>query len=365
MQKRRLGRTNLEVSVIGFGGIPIIGASKKEAYEIIRRAFELGINYFDTARVYGDSEEKFGEALKDVRDNVVLATKTHQRTREDAARAGLRHSLRNLKTDRIDIVQLHGIDDEKTLEQAMSPNGSLAALKEARAQGKIDFIGISGHVPHVLAKALKTGEFDTVLVPFNILTREATEELLPLAKELDVGVIVMKPFGGADLSFVRFEFQVGKWIKDISEFESFFGKGKEKVNRSLRFILAHPVSTIVPGFSSIEEVETAANVGKNFNGLTPQEIESFMFGKLPPEPFCRSCGFCMPCPEGLNIPLVLTLHKYFTFYGIKRWTKQVYEKLSVKVEGCTECGKCQEKCPYKLPVVNMLRQTENLLAMQI
>lgn len=347
--------------MIGFGGIPITGASKKEAYEIIRRAFELGINYFDTARVYGDSEEKIGEALKDVRDKVVLATKTHQRTREDAARAGLRHSLRNLKTDRIDIVQLHGIDDEKTLEQAMNPNGSLAALKEAKVEGKIDFIGISGHVPYVLAKAIRTGEFDTVLVPLNILTREATEELLPLARRLDVGVIVMKPFGGADLSFVRFEFQVGRWVKDRSEFLKIFGEGKEKVKRSLRFILAHPVSTIVPGFSSIEEVETAASVGENFQGLTQQEVENFMFGKLPPEPFCRSCGLCMPCPEGLNIPLVLTLHKYFTFYEIKNWARQVYEKLSVKVEGCTNCEKCQEKCPYKLPVLNMLREAERLL----
>jgi aryl-alcohol dehydrogenase-like predicted oxidoreductase len=120
MQKRRLGRTNLKASVIGFGGIPIIRATMPKAVEMIRRGYDLGINYFDTARAYGNSEEKFGSALEEVRDNVIIATKTHQRTREDAARAGLRQSLQKLRTDKIDIVLLHGIDDEKTLEQAMA-----------------------------------------------------------------------------------------------------------------------------------------------------------------------------------------------------------------------------------------------------
>ncbi|MDH5461021.1 MAG: aldo/keto reductase, partial [Candidatus Bathyarchaeota archaeon] len=145
MQKRRLGRTGLQVSAIGFGGIPIIALSRKEAEKVVRHAFEKGINYFDTARAYGDSEDKIGAALKDVRDDVVIATKTHQRTKEEAARAGLKQSLRNLQTDRIDIVQLHGIDSEEMLEKAMGAEGSLAALEEAKKDGKIDYIGLSGH----------------------------------------------------------------------------------------------------------------------------------------------------------------------------------------------------------------------------
>jgi len=123
MRKRRLGRTNLKASIIGFGGIPIISASIENAVKIIKKAFSLGINYFDTARVYGDSEEKFGIALEEVRDKCIIATKTHQRTKEEAARIGIKQSLRNLRTDRIDLVQLHGIDDEKTLEKAISIEG--------------------------------------------------------------------------------------------------------------------------------------------------------------------------------------------------------------------------------------------------
>jgi len=169
MQKRRLGRTGLQVSVIGFGGIPIIALSGDEAEKVVRYAYERGINYFDTARAYGDSEEKIGAALKDVRHQVIIATKTHQRTKEDAARAGLKQSLRNLQTDRIDLVQLHGIDSEEILKKATSSKGALKALEEAKAQGKIDYIGISGHNPYVLKKAIKTGKFDTILVPLNVL----------------------------------------------------------------------------------------------------------------------------------------------------------------------------------------------------
>jgi len=355
MQKRRLGRTNLKVSVIGFGGIPIVQASKEKACEMIRRAYELGINYFDTARAYGNGEEKLGMALEDVRDKVVIATKTHQRTREDAARAGLKQSLRNLRTDRIDIVLLHGIDDEKTLEQAMGKEGSLAALKEARSERKIDFIGLSGHRPLILAKAMRTGEFDMILVPFNIINREAAEELLPLAKELDVGVAVMKPFGGADFRFVGHELWAAR-VPEKAEFNRILGEGNAKTERSLRFVLAHDIHTIVPGFSTLEEVESAARVGEEFKGLTQEEKAGFRFGELPPSPFCRECGLCLPCPDGLNIPLILGLDKYFIFHGITSWTREVYERLSTRVDSCSKCAKCEPKCPYKLPIIEMLFQ---------
>jgi hypothetical protein len=360
MQKRRLGRTNLRVSVIGFGGIPIVKVSKEEACKMIRRAFDLGINYFDTARAYGDGEEKLGMALEDLRDKVIIATKTHQRTREDAARAGLKQSLRKLKTDRIDIVFLHGIDNEKILKQTMKAEGSLTALKEARTQGKIDFIGISGHRPYILAKAIKTNKFDVVLVPLNLINREATEELLPLAKELDVGIVTMKPFGGMDYGFICQEWW-GTLVPDKTEFNQIFGEGMLKTERALKFVLAHPISAVISGFSSIEEIEAAAKIGKEFVSLTSQEAKDLRFGELPPPPFCRWCGLCMPCPEGLNIPLILILQTYYAFHGIRNWTRQVYDKLSTKVDSCTKCTECEPKCPYKLPIMKMLFETEKKL----
>jgi len=361
MQKRRLGRTKLRVSVIGFGGIPIVQASVPKACKMIRRAYALGINYFDTARVYGNGEEKLGTALEDIRDKVIIATKTHQRTREDAARAGLKQSLQKLRTDRIDMVLLHGIDDEKTLEQAMAAEGSLTAVKEARKEGKVDFIGISGHRPLILAKAIRTGEFDMILVPFNIINREAIEELLPLAKELDIGVTIMKPFGGSNLTFAAREIWASR-VPEKAEFNRIMGEGTAKTERALRFVLAYDIHTIVPGFSTLEEVESAAKVGEEFTGLTKQEKADLRFGKLPAPPFCRECGLCIPCPDGLNIPLILGLDKYYTFHGIENWTREVYERLNTKVDSCTKCAKCEPKCPYKLPIIEMLSQANERLS---
>jgi len=357
-----LGRTNLNVSVVGLGGIPIIEASRKAAVRTVRRAFELGINYFDTARAYGDSEEKIGEALHDVRDQAVLATKTHQKTKEEAARAGLKHSLRNLRTDRIDLVQLHGIDDVKTLESALAPDGSLAALKEARSAGTIDHIGITGHRPYVLAKALRTNEFDTVLVPLNLITREATEELIPLAKQLDIGVVIMKPFGGIDLNYSERDSRA----PSPKAFDKIFGEqGAEKARRALRFVLAHDVATMVPGLRSPREVEYAVAVAERFRMLTEREKEQYKFGQMPPEPFCRECGLCVPCPEGINIPAVLRFEKYADFYGLRAYAKEQYQRLNTKADGCTRCGECVKKCPYHLDVISMIEGTHKALALRV
>ncbi|MCW4051661.1 MAG: aldo/keto reductase [Candidatus Bathyarchaeota archaeon] len=368
MQKRILGRTGLEVSIAGFGGIPIIALSRKSAEDVVRYSFESGINYFDTARAYGDSEEKIGNALKEVRDQVVLATKTHQRTKESAARAGLKQSLRNLQTDRIDLVQLHGIDTEEVLEKAMSSEGSLKALEEARKQGKVAFIGITGHNPLVLVKAIKTGKFDTVLVPLNVIDRRAAEELIPLAKELNIGVIIMKPLGGciAPLQYPQWGARfLGKptldW-PDPSEFIPHFGSdGFERAKRSLRFIFAHDVSTVVPGMRSIEEVDHIVKVACNFRRLTNKEKGVYRFGEFTLKESCRECQKCMPCPDGVEIPTILKWKTYYTFFNIKKWTQQQYPKLSTKVNSCNECGECEDKCPYNLPVINMLKEAQEIL----
>lgn len=164
MQKRRFGRTRLKVSIIGFGGTWISEISTNEAINVVRKAFDLGINYFDTAKLDGDSEEKIGSALKDVRDKCIIATKTGSRTKGESLE-DIKSSLRRLKTDRLDVIQLHGIDDEKTLKKAMGPDGVLQTCKKARSKGLVDFIGITGHKPHILVKAIKTNEFDSVLVP--------------------------------------------------------------------------------------------------------------------------------------------------------------------------------------------------------
>jgi hypothetical protein len=360
MKKRRLGRTNLNVSVIGFGGEWVIPSSVEYSCKMYERALDLGINYFDAARIYGNVEEKLGMALEDVRDEVVIATKTHHLFDPDAARVSLKQSLRNLRTDRLDIVIAQHIDNERGLEQFLGENSALPVLKEARSQGKLDFIGLSGHKPNVLAKAIRTGEFDMILVPFNIINREATEELLPLAKKLDVGVAAMKAFGGPDQRFVQCE--LAKIVPEKAEFNRILGEGYNRTKRCLGYVLAHDVHTAVCGWSTIEDVESAAKVAENFTGLTPKEKAELRFGELPPSPFCRDCGLCLRCPEGLKIPLILVLDKYFTYYGITNWSRDVYERLAVKVNDCTKCGVCEPKCPYKLPIIEMLNQAHERLS---
>jgi predicted aldo/keto reductase-like oxidoreductase len=298
--------------------------------------------------------------LEDVRDKVVIATKTHHLFDPDAARVGLKQSLRNLRTDRVDIVILQHIDNERHLEQLLGENSALSVLKEARSRGKVDFIGLSGHKPYVLAKAIRTGEFDMILVPFNIITREATEELLPLAKKLDIGVAAMKAFGGPDQRFVQCE--LAKIVPEKAEFNRILGEGYTRTRRCLRYVLAHDVHTVVGGFSRIEQVESAAKVGAKLTDLTNKEKAELKFGELPSSPFCRDCGSCPRCPEGLKIPLILQLDKYYSYYGIRDWSRDVYERLAVKVDSCSKCAKCETKCPYKLPIIEMLNRAHERLS---
>ena len=272
MQKKRLGRTNLQVSIVGFGGTWIAQLNGTEASAVVKRAFDLGINYFDTARWDGDSEEKLGAALEDVRDKCIIATKTGSRTKRESL-DDLKESMRKLKTDRLDIIQLHGIDDEKTLTKAMSSDGSLQTCKDARSKGLVDFIGITGHKPRVLTKAIKTGEFDTVLVPLNIVTRQAMEELLPTAKELDVGVAVMKPYSAKTSNLVTCLYQPSlSLLSDEPELKALLGENNEAmVKTALSYVLAQDVSVVVPGYSSVREVEVAANIGQDYAGLSSNE----------------------------------------------------------------------------------------------
>jgi uncharacterized protein len=355
LQKRRLGRTGLQVSIVGFGGTWISELNKNSAVSVVRKAFDLGINYFDTAKLDGDSEEKIGAALKDVRDKCVIATKTGSRTKHESLE-DFKSSLRRLQTERLDIIQLHGIDDEKTLAKAMGSDGVLQTCKQARSEGLVDFIGITGHKPRVLLKAIQTNEFDTVLVPLNIVTRQATEELLPTAKEHDVGVAVMKPLSAKTSNLVTCLYNPSlSLISDEPELKALLGEDKNQmVSSALRYVLSQDISVTIPGLRSIEEVENAVSVGEKYSGLTDSEKERFNFqlGKL----YCRDCGLCMPCPENLNIAAILRFYTLYSSYGLKNWAKKLYSGLEVKADKCTICRECESKCPYTLPITSTLQE---------
>ncbi len=354
MLKRRLGKTDLQVSIVGFGGTWISQLSIDEAVKIVRRAYELGINYFDTAKLDGDSEEKIGTALKDVRDKCIMATKTAARTKKESL-VEFKSSLHRLKTERLDLIQLHGIDDEKTLRKATGPEGSLEMCKKARSEGLVDFIGITSHKPDVLIKAIETNEFDTVLVPLNVVTRQALEDLIPRAKELDIGVAIMKPLSAKTSKLITCLYNPSlSLLSDEPELKSLLGQDEaSRVRSALRFVLSQDISVAVTGLGSIEEVETAAKVGNEYDGLT--EVEKKRFKVWFNDKQCRDCGLCVPCPRNLDVPAMLRFHTLSVTYGLKAWASKLFAGLDVSVENCTQCGECETKCPYEIPIIETLK----------
>ncbi|MCW4019005.1 MAG: aldo/keto reductase [Candidatus Bathyarchaeota archaeon] len=303
MNKRRLGRTGLQVSQVGFGGTWIAQLSPEEATKVVRTAFDLGITYFDTAKWDGDSEEKIGNALKGVRDECVIATKTGSRTKRESLQ-DLKESLKLLQTDRLDIIQLHGIDDERTLQKATGPDGVLQTCKEARREGLVDFVGITSHRPRVLVKAIDTGEFDSVLVPLNVVTRQALEELVPYAKTHDVGVIAMKPYFAKTSKLITCFYQPSlSLLSDEPELHALLGQDTDAMARSaLRFVLSQDIAVTIAGLQSVAQVEAAAKAGNEFSGLTADEKQRFAI-ELGDQ--CRDCGLCLPCPQNVDVPHLL------------------------------------------------------------
>jgi len=334
MQYRILGRTGLKVSVVGFGGIPIMRISEPESAVVINRALELGINFFDTARGYTNSEAKLGAVLGKRRDQVIIATKTMSRTAEGMA-ADIKKSLETMGLDYIDLYQLHNVKDRDELDQAFGPGGALEALKQAQREGLVRHIGITGHIRSFLVEALKTGAMETVQFPFNAVEAAGAEELLDLAAATGTGVIVMKPLAGGS-------------IRDTGP--------------ALRFILEHPVSTVIPGMDAPGQVDQNAAVGADLRPLTDTERKALeeMAAKLGTT-FCRRCEYCQPCPRGVDIPTVFLLDGYFTRYELQDWARERYRGMKVTAQECVECGECEEKCPYNLPIRTMLAEAKSRL----
>ncbi|PKM81606.1 MAG: aldo/keto reductase [Firmicutes bacterium HGW-Firmicutes-14] len=328
MEMRRLGRTKMIVSAIGMGGIPIQRVSESQASAVIETAVSYGINFIDTARAYSDSEAKIGRVLVRHREKLIIATKSMARNREDMKKE-IERSLQDLKTDYIDLYQVHNVKDESSLEQVLAPDGALVALKEARELGKVRHIGITGHIPAVLVKAVRTGEFETVQFPFNPIETAGIEELLPLASQMDAGTIAMKPFAGGAL--------------------------KNKV-LTLKFILEKGFATVIPGMDTPQQVEEniLATEGRLLteedNEVLREEV-SALEGNL-----CRRCEYCLPCSQGIDIPLVFLLDGYWTRYGLQEWAVEGYQPLRVKASECADCGECETRCPYGLPIREMLRE---------
>ena len=328
MDYRVLGKTGLRVSVIGFGGIPVQRINKEETIEVINRAQELGINFIDTARGYGNSEILIGEALKGKREKWIIASKTMARDKE-TMKTDIDKSLTNLNTNYIDLYQLHNVKTMEDYEKVLSENGAYAALEEAKITGKVRHIGITAHSLDMLKIAVESGKFETIMYPYNIVETQASE-LFQRANELNIGVIAMKPMAGGALTDGTI---------------------------AMKFILENKsITTAIPGMASTKEVEENAKVGNSFVPLTFEEKEKALkdASKLGNE-FCRRCGYCAPCHKGIDIPSVFLFSGYKERYNLATWAEERYHTMKSSAKDCTECGACEAKCPYDLPIRKMLK----------
>jgi predicted aldo/keto reductase-like oxidoreductase len=325
-----LGKTELKVSRVGIGGIPIQRPPENEAIRVIRRALDLGISFIDTAIGYGDSEERIGKAIHDRRGQVTVATKGGWRDKATA----LQHielSLKRLNTDHIDLWQFHGVNTLEAYEWILGPGGAMEGAQEALEAGKIQHIGLSSHSLDVALKAVVSGHFETIQFPLNFVSDEAASELVPLAREHNVGFIAMKPFAGGNL---------------------------RDANLAIRYLLQFENVVPDPGVEKVEQIEEIVAIVNSVSwALSPQERQKMAGIRTElGTRFCRQCGYCMPCPQQVNISSVM-----ITQIMWKLWPRELFRDpnwwFSKAVEtgrNCGECGECEEKCPYRLPIREMI-----------
>ena len=326
MKTVRLGQTGLDVSRVGLGGIPIQRLTEHEAVEVVQRCLDLGVTFLDTANSYTTSEERIGKAIAGRRERVLIATKTGARDKATALEH-LELSLRRLNTDYIDLWQFHGVSTFEVYERVLGLDGAMEAAQEALRAGKVRHVGVTSHSMDVALDMVPSGHFETIQFPFNFVTREPADELVPLAQEHDVGFIAMKPLAGGLL---------------------------EDANLAIKYLLQFENVVPDPGIETVEEIVEIADIVAGPWELTPlerQEMER-MRAQLGTR-FCRRCGYCEPCPEGVRISMMMNLRSFW-----KRFSReQLAGRIAQVVEGarnCVECGECEEKCPYHLPIREMI-----------
>jgi uncharacterized protein len=329
LEKMRLGKTGLMVSRLGFGGIPIQRVTEDRAIAVVRRAMDLGINFFDTANGYTNSEARIGKAVSVKRESVILATKTQARTNEDLE-AHVQLSLQRFGVDYIDLYQFHNVADLNTLDKILDRRGLITVLEKAKKQGIIKHIGITSHQMDTAKAAVKTGRFETIMFPFNFITAEPETELLPLARAQDMGFIVMKHLSGGALKDIKMAF---------------------------KYLFQFPDILPIPGIERAAEIEEIVQLLNDRSPITPVERKKMEKVRLElGNKFCRRCDYCQPCTAEIPISMVLFTPHIMDDMPKQIWFSGPLAGLMDKAASCTDCGKCEERCPYHLPIREMMKE---------
>jgi uncharacterized protein len=374
MQYRKLGNTGVEISLLGCGGMRFpertvdgkILIDDEKSIELMHRAFELGVNYIDTAPYYhdGESEVIIGKALKGWRDKVYLSTKNPI---EDASgahfRERLERSLKKLDTDHIDFYHMWGLDWDHYENRVIAKDGPMEAALQAKSEGLIKHISFSFHdIPENMIRIVDSGCFETVLCQYNLLDRSNAEAIDHAARK-GLGVIIMGPIGGGRLG------APSETIRNVLP-----GKVNSNAEIALRFVFANKsVSCALSGMSTIEQVEENVRVASNSAELTAEELDqinaSMEENKRLAELYCTGCNYCMPCPNEVNIPLNFKLMNYHRVYKITEYARSKYKLIKPddedlpgrRADECIGCGLCEEKCPQKIEIRKQLQETARVL----
>ena len=356
MEYRRFGKTGLKTSLLGFGGFHLLEIPLREAEKLLNSYLDAGGNYIETAHSYGngESERKIGRSIMHRRDSFLLVSKIDSRDRKGAAKE-LDQALLDLRTDHLDCLLMHAVENMDQLRAVLAEGGAYEAALEAKKSGKIRFIGISMHGwPGTLVEALNRDCFDAVMSTVNYYDRfnypEIERELLPLARKKDVGVILMKPL--ADGFLYR------------------------SAGQAFRYAFSRPVSVVVTGINSERMLREDLQYAEHYSPMTEDE-ENELFGSAPElgQYVCRQCGKCT-CPEGIDLPEVFACEGYYDrqmargevddaaeyalserlrfWFENRELGRSRYAKLKVRADACTHCGKCIPQCPYRIDIPQKL-----------
>lgn len=317
------------VSELGFGGIPIQRLSEEEAVRVVQRCLDLGVTFLDTANGYTTSEERIGKAIKGRREGLVLATKSGARD-AGTCREHLELSFRRLGVDYIDIFQFHNVSTEEHYQQIIAPGGLMEVAREAQAAGRIGHIGVTSHNLDMAIKLVESGHFATLMFPFCLVAPEALDRLIPLCRAHNVAFLAMKSMGGGLLEDARLAF---RWLRQF------------------------PDLLPVVGIQTCQEIEQIVSVygePAQLSVADQQEIERLRCEM--DQRYCRSCDYCQPCPQDIRISTVLRMKSFAKRFPVERFFGEWGQPLVARAEECQECGECESRCPYHLPIRDMIKE---------
>ena len=338
MKRIVIGKTGLEVNRLGFGGIPIQRVAEDQAVRTVLHAVEKGVDFIDTSRAYTTSERRIGIALQHSNKKVIVASKSHSRSSE-GIQADVMTSLKELQREYIDLYQCHFVRDDQDYNKVISSGGALEGLIQLKEKGLIGHIGITSHSLDLMDRVLDDGLFETIMVCFSFLEPEAQEKIIPKAIDKNVGVIAMKPFSGGMI---------------------------ENAQLALKYVLSEQGTLVIAG---VEHEDLFDENWEIFQGSfelderEKNEIEEIR--KAREKNFCRRCDYCQPCTEDIPIQFILGMRSMVKRMGVDTFRKgRVFEAIT-KARECSECGECEKRCPYQLPIPDLIKENLRWLDEQL